>query len=273
MKAKPLLDKTILAACSEKKMAELVVGLEAMGGKVIPFPVIEVRDIEDKRLLDLALDSIDEYAWIIFTSVHGVSFFMQRLDERGIGSVPHSMPRICAIGPATAKAVNESGYKVALIPERFVAEGIIEALGKYSGGLNSLVGKRILLARAKEGREILPEELRASGVLVDVVPCYQTVRPDFPEGRVQQLRRLRPDLIVFTSSSALRNMIDIIGQEDGKRMILESIVAVLGPVTGNTAASFGKCAEIVPKANTIASLLTEIYEFYSGGNSSVDIPQ
>jgi uroporphyrinogen-III synthase len=247
-------------------MVELASGLEAMGGKVIPFPAIEVRDIEDKSSLDRALDSIDEYAWIIFTSVHGVSFFMRRLNERETGSGRRPMPRICAIGPATAKAVNEFGYEVALMPDRFIAEGIIEALGTYSGKIESLAGKRILLARAKEGREVLPEALRATGVRVDVVPCYQTVRPELAEERVRQLRELRPELVVFTSSSALRNMISIIGQEDGKRMLLESIVAVLGPVTGSTAESFGKCAEIVPSANTIESLLEEICGFFSRKN-------
>lgn len=265
----PLLGKTVLAACSESKMAELVSGLEAMGGRVFGLPAIEIRDIQDKGPLDRALADLEDYAWIIFTSVHGVVYFVQRLHECGA----KFMPKICAIGPATARAVMESGYDVALTPERFIAEGIVEALSNSSGGLSSLAGKRILLARAREGREILPEQLRASGIRVDVVPCYETVRPEMAEDTIRQLRELRPDLVIVTSSSALRNMIDIIGPEDGKNMLLGSVLAVIGPVTGNTAESFGKSAEIVPKANTIASLLDEIRGFYSGKNPTVENPQ
>jgi len=259
---RPLLNRTIVVACSAKKMVELAAGLKAMGGNVLAFPVIEVREIEDKQPLDLALSSLDEYSWIIFTSAYGVSFFLQRMNERGITAGMQSMPKICAIGPATAKAVNEFGYEVALVPEKFVAEGLVEALGKFSGGLRSLAGCRILLARAQEGRELLPDELRAAGAQVDVVPCYRTARAELEKSALQRLNGIRPELIVFTSSSAVRNMIEILGHEDGKRMLLESAVAVIGPVTGSTVELWGKRAEIVPKQNTIASLLEAIASFY-----------
>ncbi len=261
--AKPLLNRTIMVACSAKKMVELTVGLEAMGGSVLPFPVIEVKEIEDKQLLNQALASLNEYSWIIFTSAHGVSFFLQRLHECRITAGVQSMPPICAIGPATAKAVNEFGYEVALVPEKFIAEGVVEALGKVCGGLPSLAGRRILLARAEEGRELLPAELRAAGARVDVVPCYRTVRADLEGDALQQLCSAKPDLIVFTSSSAVRNMIEIFGHGEGTRMLLESAVAVIGPVTGSTVELLGKHAEIVPKENTIASLLEAIRNFYS----------
>jgi len=260
---KPLLNRTIVVACSAKKMAELAAGLEAMGGSVFSFPVIEVKEIEDKQPLDRALASLNEYSWIVFTSAYGVSFFLQRMNERGIAVGIQSMPKICAIGPATAKAVSEFGHEVALVPEKFIAEGVVEALGKQSGGLRSLAGCRILLARAKEGRELLPAELQAAGAQVDVVPCYRTVRAELEKGSLEKLSGTRPDLIVFTSSSAVRNMIEILGQEDGKRMLLESTVAVIGPVTGSTVELLGKRAEIVPKENTIASLLEAIRSYYS----------
>jgi uroporphyrinogen III methyltransferase / synthase len=259
-------DRTILIACSAKKTAELTEGLESMGGMVIPFPVIEIKPIEDTGPLDRAIASIQQYTWIIFTSVHGVEFFMQRLLERGTASGCR-LPGICAIGPATAKAVAGFGYEAALIPDRFVAEGIVEALQNKSGGLRSLAGQRILLARAKEGRDLIPEALKSSDIQVDVVPCYQTVRSEFAENAIQRLRNLKPDLIVFTSSSTVRNFVDILGQEDGNRMLREAVVAVLGPVTARTVENFEKRAEIMPKEHTIASLLEEISGFYSRNNS------
>jgi uroporphyrinogen III methyltransferase/synthase len=267
---KPLLHRTILVACSAKKMIELVAGLEAMGGNALPFPVIETQEIEDKQPLDRAIASLHLYTWLVFTSAYAVSFFMRRLKERGTAPGRQALPKICAIGPATAKAVSNFGYDVALVPEQFVAEGVVEALRKFSGGLHSLKGQRFLLPRAKEGRELLPAALSTLGAVVDVVPCYQTVRAELEESVIQRVRATKPDLVVFTSSSTVRNVIDILGQEDGNRMLLESVVAVIGPVTGSTTESFGKRAEIVPKENTIASLLEAICSYFSGDHSACD---
>lgn len=250
-------------ACSAKKMVELVSGLETLGGTILPFPVIEAQEIEDKQPLNKALASLQEYAWIIFTSAYGVSFFMQHLRRRGLETDLAKMPKICAIGPATAAALRDSGLEPALIPERYVAEGVLEALERYHGGPGHLDGCKILLSRAQEARELLPEALAAAGARVDVVPCYQTVQADINDALVERVREKPPDLCVFTSSSTIRNTIEILGREHGMRLLTESTVAVIGPITAGTAASFGKRAEIVPKENTVAGLLKAISEYYS----------
>jgi uroporphyrinogen III methyltransferase/synthase len=267
--SRPLSNLTTLIACSAKKMAEMIAGIEAMGGNAVPFPIIEAQDIEDKHLLDEALVSLHEYAWIIFTSAYGVSFFMQRMNALAISMDIQNMPKICAIGPATARAAMEAGYDVALIPEKFVAEGVVEALGKYHGGLQTLAGRRILIPRAKDAREVLPEELMKAGALVDVAPCYQTVRVE-PDGDIlRQLREKNPDLIIFTSSSGIRYLIDLLEEGEGQSMLKNSVVAVIGPITYSTAESFGKHAEIIPKENTIASLLEAIRRYFDGCPSIV----
>jgi uroporphyrinogen III methyltransferase / synthase len=260
---KPLQNLTILVACSAKKMVELADGLRAMGGVVLPFPAIDARAIEDAHLLDRSLASLKEYAWIVFTSAYGVRFFMQRLNERAIDTDRRSMPKLCAIGPATAAELKEFGYEAALIPEQFQAEGVLDALGKYHGGILNLAGKRLLLPRAQEARELLPQALSAAGVQVDVVPCYKTVRAQIDGEILLQLRDKKPDLIVFTSSSTIRNLVEILGQQEGVKLLLQSTVAVIGPVTGHTSESFGKSAEIVPKENTVKSLLKAIRSYYS----------
>ena len=267
--SKPLSNRTVLVACSAKKMPELIAGIESMGGNALPFPVIEAQEIDDKHLLDEALASLNEYAWIIFTSAYGVSFFMQRLNELGISASIRKMPKICAIGPATARAIKEFGYDVELIPQNFVAEGVIEALGEYHGGIRSIAGQRILIPRAKEAREVLPEALAAAGARVDVAPCYQTVRVDPDETILRQLIGRAPDLIVFASSSAIRHLIDILGQEEGKKILSGSTVAVIGPITFSTAESFGKRPEIVPQENTIESLLEAIRAYFSSPQATV----
>jgi uroporphyrinogen III methyltransferase / synthase len=266
---KPLSGRTVLIACSAKKMPDLVAGIQAMGGNAMPLPVIEAQDIDDKQLLDKALTFLQHYAWILFTSTYGVSFFMKRLDELGIALHPHAMPRICAIGPATAKAVKESGLNLDLIPEEYIAEGVVEALRKYHGSLEALKGHRVLLPRAMIARELLPEALSKSGILVDVVPCYQTVRLDPDAAVLKQLKEKKTDLVLFTSSSGVRNLVDILGEEDGKRFLTQCTVAVIGPITYTTAESFGKQAEILPKKNTIDSLLQAIHEYYSSRKTTV----
>jgi len=238
--------------------------LQAMGGSVLPFPVIEAQEIEDKRLLDRSLESLREYAWIIFTSVHGVRFFMQRMNARAAAAEGRPrLPKLCAVGPATAAALKEYGYDAALIPERYQAEGIVEALDQYHGGIRTLAGCRVLLPRAREAREVLPETLSAAGVRVDVVPCYQTVRAHMDDAVLQRVRDAKLDLMVFTSSSTITNWIAIWGREAGAQRMMKSTVAVLGPVTAHTAESFGKKAEIVPRQNTVASLLEAIRHYYS----------
>lgn len=266
---KPLLNKTALIACSEKKLSALVSGIREMGGSPIPFPAIEVRDIEDKTPLDSALASLIHYAWVIFTSAYGVGHFAKRLREIGIQWPACEAPKICAIGPATAAEARNSGFNVDLIPEEYVAEGVVNALAKYHGGLHVLAGRRILLPRAMEAREILPEALIKAGALVDIVPCYRTVRAN-PDGvLLQQLKEAAPDLMLFTSSSGVRSFVETLGEQEGRSMLGKSVVAVIGPITSNTVATFGKRAEIIPEENTIDSLLEAIRRYYYSRHATV----
>lgn len=251
----------VLIACSARKMPELAAGLETMGAGVLPCPVIEVQPVEDRHFLDKAISSLRKYAWIIFTSVHGVEFFMQRLNECGFAG--RDMPKICAVGPATAAELKKFGLEAALVPKQYVAEGVLQALIDYHGGIQHLAGLCILLPRAKDSRKFLPEALSEAGAKIDVVPCYQTVRPKIDPGTIKKLREKRPDLLVFTSSSTINNLMDILGADIGRRMLMESTVAVIGPITASTAAAFGKRADIIPRENTIASLLEAIRNYYS----------
>lgn len=258
---KPLMNLKVLAVCSEKKMSALVSGLEAMGGDVLALPLIEIRGVEDSRLVDAAVQSWNRYAWVIFSSVHGVEFFFQRFQLADRPNVSET-PKICAVGPATARALEEHGMKADLLPERYVAEGVIEALEKYHGGLHALAGRRILLPRAKEARDILPEALAAAGAIVDVVACYETVPARIGGDSLRRLRLFRPDLAVFTSSSTIKALIGILGVDEGSKMLQNATVAVLGPVAAGTAESFGKHPEIVAKESTIQALIRDIAAYY-----------
>jgi len=261
--AHPLRDRKIFVACSEKKMSALVEGLRASGATVLPFPIIEIRGIEDKRPLDQALGSLHKYAWIIFTSAHGVLYFSKRFHERALDKDLLSDTKICAIGPATAKTLRENGFRIDLIPELFIAEGVLEALGRYCGGLKTLAGRNILIPRAKEARNELPEALLKAGAHVDIVVCYQTVRAEMSQEDIAAFTAETPDMVVFTSSSTVKFTMEILGPGSGKKLLQKSTVAAIGPVTADTVESFGKHVEIVPKESTIVSLIHSIEEYYN----------
>jgi uroporphyrinogen III methyltransferase/synthase len=166
-------------------------------------------------------------------------------------------PKICAAG------LRKFGCEATLLPRKYVGEGILKALIDYYEGIHHLAGLDILLPRAKAAREFLPEALSEVGAKVDVVPRYQAVCSKIDPGTMEKLEEKRPDLFVFTSSSTINNLIDILGAGVGRRLLMETTVAVIGPITASTAAAFGKRADIIPRENTIASLLEAIREYYS----------
>lgn len=260
----PLENRRILLVCSQKKIAALQSGLEALGGTVLPFPVLKAQEVEDPRLLDDAIASLPSFAWIIFTSAYGVEFFARHLQQSGI-SVDHlRLPKICVIGPATAEAARKAGVIPALIPEKFIAEGVLDALAKVHNGIKNLAGLKILIPRALQAREFLPEALMAAGAYVHVVPCYQMSREKMDPHTLKRLNEKRPDLIVFTSASTVKNMIEVLGHDYGLTLLQEAMVAVIGPVTGNAIESYGKHANIFPRESTVQSLLDAIAEYYAG---------
>ena len=150
-----------------------------------------------------------------------------------------------------------------MVPKQYVAEGVFQALVDYYGGIQYLAGLDIMLPRAQDAREFLPNALLEAGANVDVVPCYRTVRAKIDPDTMQKLREKEPDLCVFTSSSTIKNLMDILGADVGRKMLAESTVAVIGPVTAKTASSYGKPADIIPRENTISSLLEAIRDYYS----------
>lgn len=258
----PLENKIVVLTASELKSTRLSAGLVQLGARVIPFPTIEIREISDTDPIDASLDALAAYAWIIFTSSYGAHYFFRRLTERGIPLERLRNPKICAVGPATAAALIEAGVEVHLIPDDFVAEGVVRALAEFHGGLENLAGRRILIPRAKEGRDVLPRALASAGARVDVVACYESVLPNADKSTLNTLLNQVPDLIVFTSSLTVSNFVKLMGEPDGKRVLRAATVAALGPITAGTVESFGKQPEIRARENTTESLLEAIVRYY-----------
>jgi len=229
---------------------ELSTKLRALGAQVIEFPTIEIRPAEDYGPLDGAITRLDSYDWLIFTSANGVQFFVERLkrcgrDLRGLRA------RICAIGPATRRALEALHLKVDLMPKEYVAESLVEAFAAHD-----LAGQRILLPRAAVARDLAPAELARRGAQVEVVEAYRTVVPGQAPALARQIfsAARKPDWITFTSSSTVTNFLAAAGVAavEGVR------VASIGPVTTATARKHGIPVTVEAKVFTIDGLISAI---------------
>lgn len=258
----PLAHRTVMIACSEMKTVNLNSGLESLGARVIVFPVIQIKELGDKSALDASLDRLAEYAWVIFTSGYGVRFFLDRMKVRGLSLSLLNRLQICAVGPATAAALESTGIHVALVASEHTAEGILSVLAETLGGLQALKGLRVLLPRAREARDLVPRKLAEAGALIDDVACYENTLPCVSPAQLQNLSDHPPDLLVFTSSSTVRNFVTLLGSGNAGGLLSRTSVAVLGPITASTLASHGRQADIIPAESTIPSLLSAISLYY-----------
>jgi len=255
---RPLFGKRILVTRAKAQAGEFVDQLTAFGAETLSFPTLEIVSPPDWTPLDAAIQRIESYNVLIFTSVNGVSFFRQRLrtlrkDLRLLKGI-----FICAIGPRTAEAIEEWDLRVDLIPSEFKAEGLLEML--IARGVK---GKRFLIPRALEAREILPDTLRELGAEVDVVPAYQALRPTYTAQDIEN--RFGPrkiDLLTFASASTLRHFVDIVGKACFEHRLKDSKLACIGPVTAEAATTLGLEVSVVPKDYTFPALTAAIVDYY-----------
>lgn len=254
---RPLFGKRILVTRPKLQAPAFSDLITAAGGEAVECPTIEIVPPEDWGPLDRALQRLSTYNWLIFTSVNGIAPFMTRLlesqrDVRALAGLT-----MCCIGPRTAEALSAYGLRADVIPEEFQAEGILEALdGRPVRGMN------VLIPRALVAREILPEQLRTRGATVDVVPVYRTIRPAVATDRLrEQLRTRAIEIISFTSSSTVRNFVELFAsREEMLQLVGESTVACIGPITAATAREVGLTVHVMASQNTIPALADAIIE-------------
>ena len=259
MNKAPLAGKRILITRARDQSSEFATRLRNLGAEVIEYPTIEILPPHRWKGLDRAIKGLKSYDWIIFTSANGVNFFWQRLtDKRKDLSLPSSL-KVAAIGPATAKKLKEKGIRVAYTPKEFVAEGILKGFEK-----RDLHGRRILLARVKKARDILPKGLRKMGAEVNVVEAYRTVKPRGATKRLKQLLTVgKPDVITFTSSSTVNHFAELLKAEDLKKLLKGIAIACIGPITAQTIKRWGMRVQIQPKQYTIPGLTKAIAEYFA----------
>lgn len=253
---KPLFGKKVLVTRSRSQASKLTAALEELGAECIEAPAIKiVPPVDNYEALDKAIGQLDKYNWLIFTSTNGVEHFWHRLVAGGKDARVMYKARICAIGAATAQALASHGITADVVPERYQAEGIIEALD------NELIaGTKILIPRAAEARALLPEALTKAGAQVDVVVAYETVMGDAEAVEIRNsLAKGEIDVVTFTSSSTVKNLLKLIKDPE---LLKEVQLAAIGPITAETMQKNGLTADIVAAEYTIEGLVQSIKEAF-----------
>jgi len=257
---KPLFGKRIVVTRAREQASALSEQLRDAGAVPIEYPVIAFAPPADWAPLDGALRELDGYDWVIFTSVNGVRYVMERMQVLRVDVTKLDNKKLGAIGPATAAELEQAGLRAQFVPGEFVAEAVIEQIGDVQG-------QRILLPRADIAREVLVDGLQAKGAMVDNVVAYRTVLGEAPGDVVGMLRNQQIDAVTFTSSSTVKNFFARLEQSgvdnDTARDLLASVtVAAIGPITAQTARDYGLNVAIEADKYTIDGLVSALVEAF-----------
>lgn len=259
---RPLFGKRILVTRAREQASELVRSIEELGGEAIEFPVIRCQPpsrAEAALALDQALSKLEQFDWVLFTSVNGVDFFFRRLIENGVDIRRMNRARIAAVGPRTQEALRQRGLCTVALPADFQAEGMAEVLAPLIEA-----GQRVLIPSGDLARDVLPKRLTAMGLQVTSVDAYETVlSTEYGEEALEMLRGGDIQAVTFTSSSTVTNLLRALrelGEEHPGRLLGQTEVYCIGPITANTAEEAGLTVHRVAAQATVASLLEAIQE-------------
>jgi uroporphyrinogen III methyltransferase/synthase len=261
----PLSGRSVIVTRTLAQAHTLVEPLEALGAEVLAFPVLETVDPEDFAPLDAAIADLASYDWVVLTSTNGVDRFLKRF--RAVKGSRDAIlgAKFAAVGSATAEKLAKHGLPPALVPQDFRAEGLVEAFREMGAG----EGCKVLIPRAEEAREVLPDELRAMGCQVDVVYVYRTRLADPNPETLERLRAGSVDVVTFTSGAIARGFVlalDVAGL-DAEQVFSRLIVASIGPVTSDAIREIGLRVDVEAPVSTMASLVDAVAGQLSGNVS------
>ena len=225
---RPLHGRKVVVTRARAQASGFARRLRLLGAEVVEMPAIRIESLIESAEVERTINEISKFELICLTSPNGAHLLMDALGRRGLDARGLHGTKIAVIGPGTARALAEHGIKADIIPERFVAESLVESLEDLV-----VEGQPVLIARAEEARDVLPDALTARGADVTVLPLYRTVR-DTP-GKKDLAAAEGADWLTFTSASTVKNLTEAMpdGLPDGARIIS------IGPVTSEAARELG----------------------------------
>ncbi|HET8862783.1 MAG TPA: uroporphyrinogen-III C-methyltransferase [Solirubrobacterales bacterium] len=282
LERRPLHGKRVVVTRARAQASGLAATLRGLGAEVVELPAIRIEPRIESDEVRHAIERIGEYALICVTSPNGAHLLFEALRDAGLDARalngtpkqqqvgrggadaaaeteaqggaggPTATPEqvgttVAAIGPGTARALAEHGIAADVVPERFVAEALVEALQAVE-----VAGSKALVARAAEARDVLPDALRERGAEVDVVALYETVREEPDPESVEAARAA--DYVTFTSSSTVRNLTEALGD----RFPSEARIVSIGPITSEAAREAGLKVAVEAKRHDIDGLIAAL---------------
>jgi uroporphyrinogen III methyltransferase/synthase len=228
LERRPLHGKRVIVTRARAQASGLAAALRGLGAEVVELPAIRIEPRIESEEVRRTVERIGEYALICVTSPNGAHLLFEALGEAGLDARALDGTIVAAIGPGTARALEEHGIAADVVPERFVAEALVDALAQVE-----VEGRRVLVARAAEARDVLPNALRERGAEVDVVALYETIRETPPPEAIEAAQGA--DYVTFTSSSTVRNLLEALGD----RFPRGARIVAIGPITSDAVRAAG----------------------------------
>jgi uroporphyrinogen III methyltransferase/synthase len=255
LERRPLHGRTVVVTRARAQVSGLAATLRSLGATVVELPAIRIEPRLESEEVRRAVESIREYALVCVTSPNGAHLLFEALaaagapgsDQRALDARALAGATVAAIGPGTARALGEHGIAADVVPERFVAEALVEALAGVE-----VEGKRVLVARAAEARDVLPDALRERGAEVDVVAIYETVHEQ-PDAKAIEAAQAA-DYVTFTSSSTVTNLTETLGD----RFPAAARIVSIGPITSEAVRAAGLSVDVEADRHDVDGLLTAL---------------
>lgn len=247
LERRPLHGRTVVVTRARAQASGLAKTLHGLGAQVVELPAIRIEPLTGAEEARAAARSIGEYDVICLTSPNGVELLFEAIADAGLDARALAGATVAAIGPGTARALAAHGIAADVVPERFVAEALVEVLEDVE-----VEGKRVLVARAAEARDVLPDALRERGANVDVVALYETVREAPDEKAIAAAQGA--DYVTFTSSSTVKNLLAALGD----RFPAAARIVSIGPVTSETVRESGLEVAVEAGRHDVDGLLSAL---------------
>ncbi|WP_091163603.1 uroporphyrinogen-III C-methyltransferase [Paenibacillus sp. 1_12] len=257
---KPLFSKRILVTRARSQASELSNLIEDLGGEAVEFPVIRIQataQADARTALGEALRRLEDFDWVIFTSVNGVDHFFEAIREHQIDIRKLYKAKIAAVGPKTSEALRSRGLLVELLPSKFYGDELLASIAPH---LNQ--GQQVLLPTADIAKEYIPARLRELGLQVTEVDVYETVLETSGGAEViEMLEQKMLQIITFTSSSTVTNLfraLEEFGVDNPLELIKDCQIACIGPMTAQTAIEAGLTIDYLAEEATVESLIESL---------------